>query len=47
MKVVDLGANVNIEFTFADRQGVSPLFYATAVQDAELVTLLLKSGKDT
>lgn len=46
-KLIKLGADVNLcplENKFASEEGVPPLYYATAVRDAEIVKLLLYSG---
>lgn len=41
------GANVNLKNRYVDEdEYVPPLYYATAVQDAEIVEYLLKSGKE-
>lgn len=40
------GASVNLKNRYVDEDElVPPLYYATAVQDAEIVEYLLKSGK--
>lgn len=49
-KLIKLGADVNLcplENKFASEEGVPPLYYATAVRDAEIVKLLLYSGIDS
>lgn len=44
--LIKRGADVNLKNRFVDEEEyVPPLYYATAVQDAEIVDYLLKSGK--
>lgn len=44
--LIKRGANVNLKNRFVEEEEyVPPLYYATAVQDAEIVEHLLKSGK--
>ena len=47
-KLINEGADVNLcpqENKYASEDGVPPLYYATAARDAEIVRLLLNSGK--
>lgn len=46
-RLLTLGASLNIEHQFEDeKEFVTPLYYATALKDADVVKLLVESGAD-